>query len=169
VGGGDGTDVATAAQILVEADGAVANNQVPGRIRLITASATGALVEALRITKDGNIGIGMTTPANKLEVNGTIRAKEVIVETTGNWADHVFADGYTLRPLPDVAAYIAEHRHLPEVPSAAELEARGLSLSEMSRLHMQKIEELTLYVLTLEADKTALERRLDAIEARISK
>jgi len=123
----------------------------------------------------GNVGIGITTPTNKLEVNGVIRAKEVRVEAAP-WPDHVFADDYQLPTLNAVAAYIAEHRHLPGVPAAAEIEEKGMGLSAMATVQMQKIEELTLYVLKLEADKVALQqqlsaqgRRLDAIEARISK
>lgn len=93
----------------------------------------------------GNVGIGTTTPAHKLSVNGTIRAKELIVDT--GWADYVFADNYRLAPLHEVEAHIKKHRHLPGIPSATEVAEQGVSLGEMQTLMMAKIEELTLHAI----------------------
>ncbi|SHF15372.1 hypothetical protein [Dysgonomonas macrotermitis] len=93
----------------------------------------------------GNVGIGTATPKNKLDVNGVIRATEVKVET--GWADFVFADDYKLPTLKEVEAHISEHRHLPGIPSEAEVKAEGVSLGDMQAKLLQKIEELTLYVI----------------------
>lgn len=93
----------------------------------------------------GNIGIGTTSPTHKLAVNGTIRAKEVIVDT--GWADHVFAADYPLASLSDVEQHIRQRGRLPDVPSAAEVAAHGVSVGEMQKILLQKIEELTLHVI----------------------
>ena len=100
------------------------------------------------IYSNGNVGIGTTTriPTNRLEVNGVIRAKEVIVENA-NWPDYVFAPNYNLPTLQEVARHIEENQHLPGIPSAAEVAKEGVSLSEMNAKLLQKIEELTLYVI----------------------
>lgn len=98
----------------------------------------------------GNIGIGSTNPDEKLTVNGTVHAKEVKVDLSVPGPDYVFDSKYKLLSLADVRAYIAEHQHLPDVPSAEEMERNGISLSEMNMILLKKVEELTLYVLELE-------------------
>ena len=101
-------------------------------------------IERLTITKDGAVGIGTITPSEKLEVNGTIRSKEVKVEASG-WPDYVFEEDYNLRSLKETEAYIKENKHLPEIPSANEIEANGVQLGEMNMLLLKKIEEMTLH------------------------
>jgi len=105
----------------------------------------------------GNLLLGTVTDdgANRLQVNGTIKAKEVIVTATG-WSDHVFADGYRLRPLSEVAAYIATERHLPGVPAEKDLAETGLGVHVMLAKHMEKIEELTLYAIATDAENRRL-------------
>ena len=104
---------------------------------------------------DNRLGIGTSNPQYSLDVNGTIRAKEIRVETTG--ADFVFADDYQLRPLSEVKAFIAENKHLPEIQSAQEMQENGVSVSELQTRLLQKIEELTLYI--LQQDETIQELR----------
>ena len=101
------------------------------------------------------VGIGTSNPRYKLDVNGGIRAQEVVVETNG--ADFVFADDYQLRPLSEVKAFIAENKHLPEIQSAQEMQENGVSVSELQTRLLQKIEELTLYI--LQQDETIQELR----------
>lgn len=97
---------------------------------------------------NGNVGIGTTSPSYKLDVNGTIRANEIIVNTTG--ADFVFADDYQLRPLSEVKTFIQENKHLPEIKSAQEMQEDGVRVNELQTQLLQKIEELTLYLIQQE-------------------
>ncbi len=113
---------------------------------------------SLALINSGNVGIGTTTPENKLDVNGTIRAKEVIVET--NWSDFVFADEYKLRSLSEVEEHINQHGHLPDVPSAESIQSEGLSVGESQTIMMQKIEELTLYVIELKKQNDSLQNQI---------
>jgi hypothetical protein len=103
-------------------------------------------VEKVRIS-DAGMAIGSTTiDANyPLSVNGRIRAKEIKVYTA--WADFVFDKKYDLMSLKDVEAYINANSHLPELPSAREVEKEGVSLGEMQAKLLQKIEELTLHLI----------------------
>lgn len=86
----------------------------------------------------------------QLEQNGLLYAREIKVNTD-TWMDVVFEPGYELRPLNEVEAYIEKEGHLPEVPSATEVIRDGINVGEMNKLLLQKIEELTLYV--IEQDK----------------
>lgn len=107
---------------------------------------------------NGTLGIGTTTPdaAYKLSVNGKIRAKEIKVDT--GWADEVFDESYSLMPLSELEARIKQQKHLPGIPSAAEVEAEGVSLGAMQSKLLQKIEELTLYLIELKKDHDALKQ-----------
>ncbi len=97
------------------------------------------------LQNNGNVGIGTTNPSYNLDVNGTIRANEIIVNTSG--ADFVFADDYRLRPLSEVKAFVTENNHLPEIQSAQEMQENGVSMNELQIQLLQKIEELTLYLI----------------------
>ncbi|NDV69241.1 hypothetical protein [Dysgonomonas sp. 25] len=112
-------------------------------------AGTTDLFERMRIAPNGNVGIGMTNPTHKLDVNGTIHAKEVKIDNNG-WADFVFETGYKLPTLSEVEAHIQEHKRLPEIPSEAEVKEKGVDVGEMQVKLLQKVEELTLYVIELE-------------------
>lgn len=98
--------------------------------------------------ENGNVGIGTKNPTEKLSVNGKIRAKEIKVES-GPWPDYVFKKDYKLPSLSDVEKHINEKGHLPEVPSAKEVEEEGIALGANQALLLKKIEELTLYLIEL--------------------
>ncbi len=81
-----------------------------------------------------------------INVNGTVTAKELNVTVHG-WPDYVFSEGYELMDLKDLQRFLEENRHLPGIPSESEIKAHGLNVGEINVKMMEKIEELTLYIL----------------------
>jgi len=122
-------------------------------------------VPVMTIRESGNVGIGTTTPTHKLAVNGTIKAKEVLIDSTG-WADYVFAEDYRLAPRAEVEQHIREKKHLPGIPSAAEVATQGVSLGDMQAKLLSKIEELTLHLIRLEQENGSLRERVQKLEAK---
>lgn len=112
------------------------------------------------IINDGSLGavvIGnvTSTPAGyKLYVKDGILTErvKVAVHGSGNWADYVFAENYELMPLEHVERYIQEHKHLPNVPSAEQMVESGIDVATVDAKLMEKIEELTLYIIDLKKD-----------------
>lgn len=105
---------------------------------------------------NGGMGINTTNLSGyRLAVNGDIRSKEIVVET--GWSDFVFEPDYELLPLHEVDAFISEHGHLPDIPSAETVAAEGVRVGEMESRLLQKIEELTLYAIDMNERLAALE------------
>jgi hypothetical protein len=121
----------------------------------------------MRIYSDGKVVIGntqvpiATTYKYGLYVADGILAErvKVAVKTTADWSDYVLAPSFKLRSLKDLEVYIGKHRHLPDVPSAAEVVAQGVDLQKMDATLLQKVEELTLYIIQLEARIEQLEKQ----------
>lgn len=111
------------------------------------------------INTPGNFGIGTDNPIAKLDVRGTIRADEIYVNTVSG-ADFVFDNSYNLRPLSEVQAFIQQNQHLPEIPSAAEMQEKGVNMNDLQIQLLQKVEELTLYILQQEQRIKDLENQL---------
>lgn len=132
-----------------------------GNMRFTFAGA-----EKLTILNTGYVGIGTTNPVHLLHVAGTIGAQEVIVSSNG--ADYVFQPGYRLKPLPELAAYIAANRHLPDIPSEGEVKNNGLGVGEMQTKLLAKIEELTLHLIREHERNEELQKRLERLEAQSS-
>lgn len=133
------------------------------------------------IFRNGKVGIGIETPEANLHVVGKIKcteeievadlntnaiktetidaqmltAKDIQMEMHGA-ADYVFDENYNLKSLSEVESYVNEHKHLPGMPSAAEMDANGVSVSQMSNLLLEKVEELTLHMIKLEKENAAL-------------
>lgn len=147
-----------------------------------TIHATGVFVNGVAISGDmslwnrngsnvntdnvsDNIGIGVVltstnNPNNyKLAVKGKIGAQEVQIENTSiTWSDFVFYDDYKLRSLEEVEAFIKTNGHLPEIPSEKQVKEEGIKLAEMNAKLLQKIEELTLYVIELKKEVDELKK-----------
>jgi hypothetical protein len=105
----------------------------------------------------GSVSIGTTTTTtHKLTVNGSIRAKEIRVNT--GWADYVFDKDYKLMKLEDVKRFIDKNKHLPGLPAASVLQKNGVDISKMQTKMMEKIEELTLYILQLKEEIKELKK-----------
>lgn len=132
---------------------------------------SGAKVRLFISNNNGNVGIGSINPDEKLTVKGKIHAEEVRVDLQVP-ADYVFQKYYTgksdlksdyvMPTLAEVEKFTKENNHLPSVPSAQEIKEKGLQVGEMSNALLQKIEELTLYI--IEQNK-----RIEILEAKLGK
>ena len=132
----------------------------------------------------GNVGIGVENPQAKLHVAGKIlctgeievadlnsnsikvnslNAKDIQMDMHGA-ADYVFDENYNLKSLSEVESYVNEHKHLPGMPSAAEMDANGVSVSKMSNLLLEMVEELTLHMIKLEKENAAFKARVQELE-----
>lgn len=118
----------------------------------------------MHISHNGNVGIGTTEPQALLAVNGDIFSKKVKVTQTG-WPDYVFNREFSLPSLEEVNTFIKLNHHLPNVPPAQEIEKNGLDIGEMQKIQMQKIEELTLYMIGLKQENELLKQKIAALEA----
>lgn len=144
-----------------------ANSSLVGNITLgyysspppppINEEEEGMLVNNVFLTANGtsyikSVGLAIgkinVIPGYKLDVDGKIRANEIVVTTGG--ADFVFENDYNLKSLDEVETFIKENKHLPDIPTAKEVEENGVSLGEMQIKLLQKIEELTLYIIEQE-------------------
>jgi hypothetical protein len=119
----------------------------------------------MRLTNNGNLGIGTANPDMKLTVNGNIHAEEVKIDLSISAPDYVFKEDYNLKSLEELEIFIKENNHLPEIPSAKEFEENGLMLAKMDMDLLKKIEELTLYTIAQQKEI----KRLKLIEERLAK
>jgi hypothetical protein len=94
--------------------------------------------------------VDASTTAYKLTVSGKILCEELKVELYADWPDYVFHDEYELTPLSDLKSFISAHKHLPDIPTASEVAEEGIEVGEMNRKLLEKVEELTLYIIQLQ-------------------
>jgi hypothetical protein len=115
---------------------------------------------------DGRVSIGTATPAAgyMLSVNGKIISTEVRVELNVNWPDYVFNKNYNLPSLKEVEEFITKHNHLPNIPSAKEVKKNGIELGDMNKRLLEKVEELTLYIIKQEKELETMKQKINAIE-----
>lgn len=114
---------------------------------------------------DNNIGIGTNTPAYKLDVCGTIRAKEIKVDIQGG-CDFVFEKDYKLLGLDDLESYVNTNKHLPEIASEKEMIENGLDMKDFQLKLLQKIEELTLYTIEQNKEIKNLKKKVQKLESK---
>jgi hypothetical protein len=133
------------------------------------SNGTGAANYLMMADSIGNIGIGTITPPAefKLAVNGAIGARKVKV-TQAAWSDFVFHDNYKLPSLYEVEAYVKKNKHLPGIPSEAEVVKDGVDVGEMNKLLLQKIEELTLYIIDLKKESTRQQEKIEKLEKKLA-
>lgn len=123
---------------------------------IFTVKANGEL-----ILSDGIQPYFKLNPTDK-----TVYTREVVVSLNG-WEDRVFHSDYPLIPLPKLRTYITQHHHLPDIPDEATVLENGISLGEMNRKLVQKVEELTLYLLQQDEKITAQEQRIEQLEKQL--
>lgn len=126
-------------------------------------------VPSMVVNTNGNVGIGITNPGSyyKLNIWGKVRAHEIVVNTSG--ADFVFEDDYELMSLDALEKSIEEKGHLPGIPSAEEIVKNGMSIGEMQTKLLQKVEELTLYVIDQNKKIATLQKENELLKAAVFK
>ncbi len=159
----DGSNPWQQGRILVTPDN-TGNSNACGRMYIQTrylSSGAWHWNNNIVLTSSGNVGIGTTDPKAKLSVNGTIISEEIkVLADISQYPDFVFSDNYNLRSIKEVENYIKENKHLPEIPKADEVK-EGIALGEMNTKLLQKIEELTLYIIEQSKEIEKLKERLD--------
>lgn len=128
----------------------------------------------ITVKSTGNVGIGTTYPSTKLHVHGAVYVKDSIncYKLTTRYidgADFVFEEDYDLPDLNEVKTFIQKNKHLPEIPPADEMQANGVSVSDMLTKHLQKIEELTLYMIDLKSGNTKLQSENEDLRALVQR
>lgn len=115
---------------------------IPNRLRIGATAANGAYA------------------SYKLSVDGDMIAKRCVIQVS-NWADYVFENNYALPALSELELYVAKNKHLPGVPSATEVQENGVEMGEMNKVLLQKVEELTLYIIEQNKKIERLEEKID--------
>ena len=144
------------------------------------------------IKADGDVGIGTTLPEAKLDVKGVAKTDELLVGTSTGatgyiasiggkliaeevrvdleavWPDYVFSEKHILMPLDELQQWLADHKHLPGIPDAAEMKNNGIMLGEMQTKSMEKIEEAMLYILELNKENHLLKEQIEKLQQQVS-
>ncbi len=132
--------------------GASASNWPVGDDKLVFSTTANSYEGTLTLhgnPKGASIGTQTLPDGYRLAVDGKIICEELHVEMSQNWPDYVFSDAYQLKSLEELKASIEQNHHLPGIPNARTVEENGLDMAAMMRLQMEKIEELTLYIIQL--------------------
>lgn len=139
----------------------------PGSSEDLRIYDTDGVSDAVMTFKTGGyVGIGTTNPDSKLAVKGTIHSEEVKVDLNVPAPDYVFEPDYELRTLKETKEYIIKNKHLPEIPSAAEIGENGIDLGDMNMRLLKKIEELTLYQIELMEKLEEQQKRIERLEEK---
>jgi hypothetical protein len=116
--------------------------------------------------KGVGIGTGNLVGNAKFAVAGKMYAEQIVVKLQANWPDTVFSPCYKQTPLQDLETFVKANHHLPGIPSENEVKAQGIDLGEMQKLSMQKIEEMSLYLIQLQKENEALKKRVELLEEK---
>lgn len=120
---------------------------------------------ALFVGRSRKVGIRTENPQYELSVNGTIGAKEIRVESNG--ADFVFAEDYNLLTLEELKAFITQYKHLPEIAPADKMQEEGMAVGELNTKLLQKVEELTLYLIEQQETINQQQSTIEALSNRV--
>lgn len=96
----------------------------------------------------------------RVKNSGVVYSREINVQLT-NYPDYVFKNDYKLMSLDKLENYIKTNKHLPNVPSAKQIETDGANLGELNKIQMEKIEELTLYIIELKKELEAIKKQIN--------
>ncbi len=153
--------------------GGVDNRTLTTKLNMYTATGKGNYSKKIQLGASsasffngGNVGIGTENPQSKLDVRGKITASEVEIKVISG-ADFVFQPDYNLMPLSEVESFVKENQHLPEIPSEKEMVENGVNVNDMQIKLLQKIEELTLYVIEQEKQNKKLQEQISIQDKRI--
>ena len=125
-------------------------------------------VESMYMKNNGNVGIGTNNPLGfRLAVKGKIGAEEIEVKAN-YWSDFVFQSDYNLKSLDEVELFIKQNNHLPDIPSEKEVKERGINLGDMDAKLLQKIEELTLYMIEQNKETQALRKENELLRKEMN-
>jgi hypothetical protein len=120
-----------------------------GEIEMLSDSGNNPAIFTANLGGQVGIGTEVIPVEYKFAVDGKAMMEEVKVQLSENWPDYVFGSDYELRTLKEIKDYITHNKHLPEIPSAAEIGENGIDLGDMNIRLLKKIEELTLYQIEL--------------------
>ena len=138
-----------------------------------TRSGNGGWIRSMQILQNGNVNIGdalpTTHPDYKLSVQGKLVAQSLYVTNPTTWADFVFEPSYEPMALPTLESYLKKNRHLPYIPSAKEVEANGYNVAEMDAKLLQTVEELTLQVIALSKQVSAMQTQMTEVQKTTTK
>jgi hypothetical protein len=139
--------------------------QVNGNMAVGYSASTAAPTNGLLVS--GQVGIGATpTSTYKLVVEGKVGVREIVV-TRGTWADFVLREDYKLKPIEAVEKDIKDNKHLEGIPTEAEVKKNGVSVGEMQTKLLQKVEELTLYLIDQNKKIEQLTRANDELNKKL--
>ncbi len=135
-----------------------------GGLKFYGGGGGGAGNLAITVNPSGKVGIATDDPQSELAVNGTITAKEVVVTLDG-WSDFVFSDKHKLMPLDKLEKHIDVNKSLPGIPTEREVLEGGVKVGDMQAKLLEKVEELTLYVIEQNKQISELEKKIARLEA----
>jgi hypothetical protein len=140
-------------------------------LRIAGRHNSGTFVDLMTITSDGYVGIGTTSPGSyKLAVEGKIGARELKVTLANPWPDYVFKPEYKLMGLRELKKFLLTYSHLPDIPSAANVQqSGGFEIGDMSTKLLKKVEELTLYIIQLNEENEKIRAELTDLKSAVSK